>query len=34
MCVPDAMHHHMHVGLGYFHYNPSHYAGYRPAAVR
>jgi membrane protease YdiL (CAAX protease family) len=34
MCVPDAMHHHMHVGLGYFHYNPSHYAGYHPATVR
>ena len=22
ICVPDAMHHHMRVGLGYFHYHP------------
>ena len=21
ICVPDAMHHHMRVGLGYFHYH-------------
>ena len=35
MCVPDAMHHHMRVGLGYFHYQPGgHYAGYHPATVR
>lgn len=23
VCVPDAMHHHMRVGLGYFHYHPA-----------
>jgi membrane protease YdiL (CAAX protease family) len=35
VCVPDAMHHHMRVGLGYFHYLPGgHYAGYHPATVR
>lgn len=34
MCVPDAMHHHMRVGLGYLHYHPGHYAGYNPANVR
>jgi len=22
VCVPDALHHHMHVGLGYWHYHP------------
>lgn len=34
MCVPDAMHHHMRVGLGYFHYHPGgHYAGYHPTTV-
>jgi hypothetical protein len=22
ICIPDALHHHMHVGLGYYHYNP------------
>lgn len=35
MVVPDAMHHHMRVGLGYFHYHPGgHFAGYHPATVR
>lgn len=35
VCVPDALHHHMRVGLGYFHYLPGgHYAGYHPATVR
>ena len=35
VCVPDAMHHHMHVGLGYFNYHPGgHYAGYHPTTVR
>jgi membrane protease YdiL (CAAX protease family) len=35
MCVPDAMHHHMRVGLGYFHYHPGgHYAGYHGTTVR
>jgi hypothetical protein len=36
MCVPDAMHHHMRVGLGYFHYHPDggHYAGYQGTTVR
>jgi len=33
--VPDAMHHHMRVGLGYFNYHPGgHYAGYHPPTVR
>lgn len=33
--VPDSMHHHMRVGLGYFkYYAGGHYAGYRPATVR
>lgn len=33
--VPDAMHHHMRVGLGYFHYHPAgHYAGYHATTVR
>lgn len=32
--VPNAVHHHMRVGLGYFHYHPSgHYAGYHPTTV-
>lgn len=35
VCVPDAMHHHMRVGLGYFHYQPGgHYAGYHQPTVR
>lgn len=35
VCVPDAMHHHMRVGLGYFHYHAGgHYAGYHPANLR
>lgn len=34
MCVPDALHHHMHVGLGYYRYQTAHYAGYRGATVR
>ena len=31
VCVPDAMHHHMRVGLGYWHYHgvPEHTAGYK-----
>lgn len=33
--VPDAMHHHMRVGLGYFNYHPGgHYAGYHQPTVR
>lgn len=33
--VPDAMHHHMRVGLGYLHYHPGgHFAGYRGPSVR
>ena len=34
--VPDAMHHHMRVGLGYLHYHPSgeHYVGYHQPTVR
>jgi hypothetical protein len=24
VCVPDALHHHMRVGLGYLHYHPAH----------
>jgi hypothetical protein len=36
VCVPDAVHHQMRVGLGYLHYHPGggHYAGYRPTTVR
>ncbi len=35
MCVPDAMHHHMRVGLGYLHYQQAgHYAAYHAATVR
>jgi hypothetical protein len=36
VCVPDAVHHQMRVGLGYLHYHPGggHYAGYHQTTVR
>lgn len=35
VCVPNAMHHNMRVGLGYFHYQPGgHYAGYHQPTMR